>query len=67
MKCLVVFPLHLLYVDDTLFCSILSFGAPMPNKYKIIVEGRDPILFETEAVSLFYFVDYVYFYFKNRL
>ena len=31
--------------------SILSFGAPQPNKYKIIVEGRDPIVFETEAVS----------------
>ncbi len=24
----------------------------MPNKYKIVVEGRDPILFETEAVSI---------------
>eukprot|EP00794_Sanderia_malayensis_P003678 gene3678-4195_t len=30
--------------------DILSFGAPMPSKYKIVVEGRDPIVFETDAV-----------------
>ena len=30
--------------------SILSFGAPAANVYKIIVDGRDPMLFETSQV-----------------
>lgn len=30
--------------------SILSFGAPAANKYKIIVDGREPMLFETSQV-----------------
>ncbi|PFX28678.1 Unconventional myosin-X [Stylophora pistillata] len=30
--------------------NILSFGAPAANKYKIIVDGRDPMLFETSQV-----------------
>ena len=31
-------------------CSILSFGASAANKYKVIVDGRDPMLFETSQV-----------------
>ncbi|XP_073237058.1 unconventional myosin-X-like isoform X2 [Porites lutea] len=30
--------------------NILSFGAPAANVYKIIVDGRDPMLFETSQV-----------------
>ncbi|KAK2564848.1 Unconventional myosin-X [Acropora cervicornis] len=30
--------------------NILSFGAPSANVYKIIVDGRDPMLFETSQV-----------------
>jgi len=30
--------------------DISSFGAPKPNRYKIIVESREPIVFDTEAV-----------------
>jgi len=29
---------------------ILQFGAPQANTYRIVVEGRDPITFETELV-----------------
>lgn len=29
---------------------ILSFGAPQPNAYKIVVEGRE-LLFETQMVG----------------
>ena len=32
--------------------SILSFGAPAANVYKIIVDGRDPMIFETPQVGL---------------
>lgn len=31
--------------------QILSFGAPLPNAYKIVVEGRE-LLFETQMVRL---------------
>ncbi|XP_057292691.1 unconventional myosin-X-like isoform X2 [Hydractinia symbiolongicarpus] len=30
--------------------DILSFGAPQPNVYRIVVQGRSPITFETEKV-----------------
>lgn len=30
--------------------QILSFGAPLPNAYKIVVEGRE-LLFETQMVG----------------
>ena len=35
--------------------SILSFGAPAANKYKVIVDGRDPMLFETSQVCALFF------------
>lgn len=31
--------------------QILSFGAPLPNAYKIVVEGRE-LLFETQMVGV---------------
>lgn len=34
--------------------QILSFGAPLPNVYKIVVEGRE-LLFETQMVRVFLF------------
>ena len=40
----------LLFYFVTSSCSILSFGAPAANKYKMIVDGRDPMLFETSQV-----------------
>ncbi|XP_066302759.1 unconventional myosin-X-like isoform X5 [Branchiostoma lanceolatum] len=30
--------------------SILSFGAPVPNTYKIVVEDKEPMMFETSQV-----------------
>lgn len=33
------------------FCSILSFGAPQSNVYKIIAEGRGEMTFETTQVQ----------------
>jgi len=30
--------------------DILSFGAPQPNLYRIIVQGRSPLQFETDKV-----------------
>jgi hypothetical protein len=35
-----------------LFCSILSFGAPQSNTYKIIAEGRGEMVFETSQVII---------------
>lgn len=32
--------------------SILSFGAPQPNVYKIVVDGRDAMLFVTNQVCI---------------
>jgi hypothetical protein len=33
-----------------IICSILSFGAPQPNVYKIVVDGREAMLFLTTQV-----------------
>ena len=35
------------------FPRILSFGAPIPNEYKIVMEGmKEELTFETNEVSL---------------
>ena len=33
-------------------CSIVSFGAPVSNEYRLIVEGQAPISIRTSQVSL---------------
>lgn len=38
--------------------QILSFGAPLPNAYKIAVEGRE-LVFETNMVCTTYKFNYV--------
>ena len=46
---------HLIHCFITSSYSILSFGAPAANKYKVIVDGRDPMLFETSQVCALFF------------
>ena len=33
-------------------CSIVSFGAPVSNEYRLIVEGQAPISIHTSQVSV---------------
>lgn len=33
--------------------TVLSFGAPVANKYKILVDRAGPMLFETNMVKLY--------------
>ena len=34
------------------FCSIVSFGAPAPNEYRLVVEGQMPISLQTTQVHM---------------
>jgi len=50
MVTLLIRPLYDVLIFLFAFFSILSFGAPQPNVYRIVVQGKNPITFETEKV-----------------